>query len=197
MGQWGTAYGSGDGPRSLTPEVEEQLEACRALNSRRLIERAQISHHTRAGFLKNETLVHLVREYRYRGEGGLEGELLEVLVRRCAWPIRKRLTSLGRLAAEEAYEEAIGRLFEMVLDPEEKDRSNRLERYFGLALKTLAVEAYERRAGRRTEPLAVNGEEGRGAPEGFRQEHDERGVSPIDMALIGDALSVLGEPTRT
>ncbi len=194
-----TDDGEGAGrPRLRAPEVEEQIEACRALNHRRVAERARIPHHKRAGFLKNEVLVHLIREYRSRGEGTIEGELTQVLVRRCARPVGRKLMGLGSLQAEEAYEEVIGRLFEMILDPEKKDRANRLERYFGLVLKSLAAEAYDSRVRRKTEPLDLTGQgDERHGSDDFRQARDERELSPVDRALMSDALSVLEEPTRT
>lgn len=124
-----------------TPEVESQIKYAMGLDPPSLIERACNSDHKSLGFLKEECLVYLIREYLARDDKRTTEQLFKILFERCAEFIYQRLYSLERDRAEDLYQDICSQLIDKIMDLE-SDRGDFLQVRFWVVLKKLALTAY-------------------------------------------------------
>lgn len=139
------------------PGVNEQIKKALSLASSEVVQRAQNSEWNSLdpNFLKEECLVYMIDEYRSRRDNKAVGALWEVILKRNAGRIRKRLAALGRALAEEAQNEVVHRLLEEVLDPFE--RGAFLQIGFGSRLMCLTVDVFRKyEARKKNEPKHVS-----------------------------------------
>ena len=121
--------------------VEQQVRDALELDRGELESRCQVRDERSPDFLKEESLVYLIRYYRRSGNSFCVDILSESLLSRCAASTHRSLRSLDEDAAEEAYSEVVEQLFTQIFDLE-SDRGDFLQVRFRLALKRIAVETY-------------------------------------------------------
>jgi len=121
--------------------VEAQIADVLTLDPLELRRRLTIRRDDEAGYIKEETLVHLLREYHRRGDGEVDNAVAEVLLRRCTPQAKKYLRSLGDQQFEIAHADLSSQLFEKILDANE-GRGDFLEVRFGRAFKNLARDVF-------------------------------------------------------
>jgi hypothetical protein len=124
-------------------EVELQIAAALKLDPAVLRQRVRVTNRENPTFLKEETLVYLLREHHRAGDVALCHELAAVLLERCTPQASKYLWSLGQLEFESAHSDLISVVFEMILDLD-SDRGDFLQVRFGLKLKQLAIDTFRR-----------------------------------------------------
>ncbi len=185
--------------------VEEQIAAALTLAPAALIERVHINDADAPGYLREECLVYLLREYAYAGETALVAALGEALLARCTGYIAGKLYALGPVARDDAFGEVVASLFDLILDLE-SDRGDFLQVRFWVVLERLVVSTFGRqareiaRAQRQVSLSALPGADGddeerrvAAAPEALAEP-----ALPLDQALLyREALGTLDEPYRT
>ena len=193
------------------PAVEEQIRQVRHLAPDALRERAGGRDRASPDYHQEECLVYLIRHYHRAGDSLLVSDLAEILLRRCATLIDRRLRSLGAEAAEEGYNDVVERLFGLILDLS-SDRGDFLQVRFWRALEKLAVRAFHQQL-RQHQRAQVNvslssliGHDQHEGDESARMARPD-GEAPITAPsgeadiirndLIRDALSHLDEPLRS
>jgi hypothetical protein len=98
--------------------VEHQIMDALCLDCRALIGRANVTDKRSAGYLKEETLVYLIRRAPRQGHTQLVSDLTAVLMRRCTPLIHRRLSSLRGEALADAYADVVATLFGRILELE-------------------------------------------------------------------------------
>ncbi len=128
-------------PYERTPEVEAQIRAVLGMEPSVMLERARISDRKSQNFLKEESLVYLIKEYQLLGDDITAGALSEILLKRCTHSIKNNFLSLNENLAEEAFEETFGAIYDKIIDVE-SDRGDFLEVRFWHALKRQAITTF-------------------------------------------------------
>jgi len=119
------------------PEVEEQIERMLALDRRALVEVAGQNYESPA-HVKDETLCYFIRESLYEGAGRSAQELAEVLLKRHAGTLRRRVSSgVEARHAEDCASEITLEMLTQLFDVE-TDRSDFAQVRFGLFLERLS-----------------------------------------------------------
>lgn len=108
-----------------------------------MLERARIRSHEASGYLREECLIHLIKEYLWRGVGRIAKRLSEILFRRCAKSVNERLRSLGPRHVDDAFNDVMKEMFERINDLE-NDRGDYFQVRFWVALKGLAIKTFGR-----------------------------------------------------
>lgn len=195
------------------PAVERQIREALTLRPDQLRERVRIGDRESPGYLKEESLIYLIRHHRQTGELRLVNDISEALLRRCARLIDSRLNRLGGEAARDGYNDVVERLFAQVLDFE-SDRGDFLQVRFWVALERLAIRAFNEQL---KQHKRVEDEVSLSSLAGHDRDEDDaagRNVRPHPDAeagtptlggeaaverndLIQDALSRLEEPYRS
>lgn len=143
-----------------TDEVQEQIRAALALDPGPMLERARIRNHKALGYLREECLIYLIREYLRKGTNRVVKQLSEILFRRCAKSVNERLRALGPQCVDDAFNDVMKGLYERIYDLE-NDRGDYFQVRFWLALKRLTIRTFTRYVNRldrerRREQHAVN-----------------------------------------
>lgn len=192
------------------PVVEQQIIMAMRLGPDGLRARAALADTTSPDFLREESLVYLIRHFHRAGQQQLVNDLAEVLLRRCATFIHRRLRSLGDEAARTGYEDVVERLLSLILDLG-SDRGDFLQVRFWLGLERLVLRVYhelllELRRMQATVPISSlagydhdeEDEAGqtvrRGRQVGAEEPPDEW-IASCD--LVRDALRCIEEPFRS
>ena len=123
--------------------VEQQITAALILGPQELEARCQLRDGNSPNFLKEESLVYLIRHYYGSGNSVCVSFLSESLLSRCATFINRYLRSLEEDSTEEGYDAVVEQLFTRILDLE-NDRGDFLQVRFWLALKRLTVQVYRK-----------------------------------------------------
>ncbi|MBV9357239.1 MAG: hypothetical protein JO023_17145 [Chloroflexi bacterium] len=123
--------------------VEQQIEDALRLTCHELIIRASVIDKSAAGYLKEETLVHLIRRGRRQHQPDLVSDLSLVLLRRCTPLVNRRLSSLSKEALADAYAETVASLFEQILNLE-SDRGDFAQVRFWVIVERLVVRAFDK-----------------------------------------------------
>lgn len=97
------------------PNVEREIVEVLVLNSQQVMDRARIERDS-DGFLREETLVYLIRGYHLLGKPQIVDDLTKVLVARCQPIFLKRLSSFDDMAAQQLAGNVIGDMIEKLLD---------------------------------------------------------------------------------
>jgi hypothetical protein len=191
------------------PVVDLQIRSAVRLDGDALRARAAVNDPESSDFLKEESLVYLIRHYQREDDPRLVSDLAETILGRCAILIDRRLRSLGPDTAREGYQMIVERLFSPMLEVD-TDRGDFLEVRFWVALERIAVRAYNRllaelRRGQHAVPLSslagYDDDEGDEAPRAPVQIAANATTPPVDSAviqieLIRAALACLDEPFR-
>jgi hypothetical protein len=130
-------------PYERSREVEAQILSCLQLPSDLVVEQARLRDYHAPGFLSEECLIYLIREYHGQNVEGIVWSLLEILFRRCSRFIENKFRSLDTPLAEEAYDEVIGDLLDEAFDLE-SDRGNFMQVRFWVVLKRITISTYGR-----------------------------------------------------
>ena len=97
----------------------------------------------RPDFLKEESLVYLIRHYFEVGNRQRVNDLSEFLLGRCAKLIYGKLGGLGTDARDDGYAEVVEQLFARILDLE-SDRGDFLQVRFWKVLERLTVQVFRK-----------------------------------------------------
>ena len=131
-----------DGKRyERLPEVDKQIRTVLELDVKDLVARATGSDKSSPDFLKEETLVYLIRHYCRKEDRDIVNGLTEALLRRFTSWVESRLRTLGDEAVNHGYTDVVTRLFIQILDVD-SDRGDYLQVRFWRALKMLTVRAF-------------------------------------------------------
>lgn len=194
-------------PYERSQEVEAQILSCLQLPPELIVEQAQLRDYRAAGFLSEECLIYLIREYHRQNAEEIVWSLLDILFRRCSRFIENKLQSLESPLAEEAYDEVIEDLLGEVLDLE-SNRGDFMQVRFWVVLKRITISAYGRYISqqsfvKKTVPLSLTGEYGfddeNDSPHDGTMERDmpDQSPSPEDFAMYQEVLNAIEEPYRT
>ena len=188
------------------PEVEEQIVATLALDRHELRRRVAVTDRDHADYLKDETLVYLLRE-SYRAEDHETGDIVAgALSGRCVPYARKHFRSFGDEDFDDAYADLLSKVLEMILDLE-TDRGDFLQVRFGRRLRFLALDIFDRYAPRINEARKQRSWPSTDVYDGSEDGEDRGEPMPAelrtrddsnDRRLLGDeALRQLTEKQRT
>lgn len=184
--------------------VERQIEQGLLCTPAAMIERANVRDATAPAYLQEECLVYLLREFAGRGELPVVEALSEALLARCACYINGKLLALGPQARDDAFDEVVARLFDLMLD-RESDRGDFLQVRFWVVLEKLVITAFGRqvkelsRAARQVPLSALPGASGDDDVHvSARMDAVAAPSLPAEQALLyREALATLEEPYRT
>jgi hypothetical protein len=126
-----------------TDEVNGQIRDALTLEPGAMLERAQIRNHRVPGYLREECLIYLIREYLGRESKRIAKRLSEILYRRCAKFVNERLRALGPQHVDDAFNDVMKGMYERINDLE-SDRGDYFQVRFWVALKALAVKTFGR-----------------------------------------------------
>lgn len=121
-------------PYVRRPDVEEQICRVRETDPATWPDLAKAPPGS-DGRLKSETIVHLVRILRKRGESTVAGQLIEQLIRRAGKITRTWAKGFDQTTTEEIVLEVGGRLIEFILAETPTRQSEFLEAAFATAVK--------------------------------------------------------------
>lgn len=189
------------------PGVEEQIEEALALAPTALLVRARIANFQVPGYLQEECLVYLIREFHRRCQEVLVSELSAILLRRSAKFVNRRLQALTPDQVDEAYREVVTELFAKILAVDD-DRGDFLQVRYWKALERLTTTAFtnqttEHERAQQTTTFSPSDDEGMEAVDDEGAVFSALGEtvinisSPERLALIHEGLGVLPEPQRT
>ncbi|HLK57315.1 MAG TPA: sigma-70 family RNA polymerase sigma factor [Chthonomonadaceae bacterium] len=105
--------------RSREADVEQQIGVLLSLSSAELKRRAQTPDRAAAGFVKEETLVYMLREKARGGDMHTAGDLAELLVKRCSPFVHKHIAAWKLRSsshAEECAFDVFSRLMQDLFD---------------------------------------------------------------------------------
>ena len=123
------------------PEVDKQIRTALDLDPEELVPQATVSDKSSPDFLKEETLVYLIRRYHRENDRRTVKDLTEVLLERCTGWIESRLRKLGDDAVAEGYADVVERLFKQILDLD-SDSGDFLQVRFWRALKGFTARVF-------------------------------------------------------
>lgn len=127
------------------PAVEAEIESVLGTGAAALLQRARVRDRQSPDFLREETLVYLIRAYHAAGEQQVVLGLTNALLTRCATWITRRLHGLGlrRHHINDAYLEVVRVVIGAVTDLA-SDRGDFYQVRFAKALKLKVLTAYDR-----------------------------------------------------
>ena len=123
--------------------VDRQIQEVLKLDSEELRRRLEISDEAAPDFLKEESLVYLIRYYRKVGHRQHVNDLSTCLVKRCAKLTYGGLGSLGADVRDDGYSEVVEELFARILDLD-SDRGDFLQVRFWVVLERLTVNVFRK-----------------------------------------------------
>lgn len=125
------------------PEVTAQIECALGLSTDDLLERTRISDADSPLFVKEESLVYLIRHFRRGGHDGVVGDLSAILIGRIATSVKSRLRVLGRDNLEDGFQDVIAGVFERILDLE-RDRGDFFQVRFWVGVQRLTITTFNK-----------------------------------------------------
>lgn len=125
------------------PDVQAQIAAVLELSPTALVERAQIRATTDPDYLKEETLVYLLRYYRQTRQEDAVSALTGLLMHRSALNMNDWFRSLDVEARKDAAQDVWRQLFERVFDFS-SDRGDFFQVRFWMGLERLAIGVFRR-----------------------------------------------------
>ena len=183
--------------------VDSQIQEILNLKPEELQIRLDVTDQVSPDFLKEESLVYLIRHYHKEKDKQRVTDLSECLLTRCAIPIDRWLGSLESNWRKDANADVVAELFDRILDLD-SDRGDFLQVRFWVVLEKLCVQVFRRYIkpfkhellvddkGEDIDALTLNHE--------IEQTHTlTRTVEleAIEWAVIREALSQLEEPFRS
>ena len=180
------------------PDVEAQLVKTLNLSDKDLIAWAEAKSADN-DVLKEESIAYLLRRAAREENHVLMRRLAEVLLKRSAANIFKKIGSLETV--RDAYNDVVAELFGRLMDVK-SDRADFFQVRFWPALEALAVDVYRRHRKelkkRRSEVELANPNSDAEHPLVSRQvSEDESAIGVDDLAACREGLSQLREPIRT
>ena len=184
--------------------VDRQIQEALRLDNEELRGRLEACDEASPDFLKEESLVYLIRHYCEVGNRQRVNDLSECLVGRCAKLIHGKLGGLGTDVRDDGYSEVVEELFARILDLA-SDRGDFLQVRFWVVLERLTVQVFRKLVKQSstesssaydnedTDALARMGKVVAAATVPHRSPESE----VIDNSLIREALSQLEEPFRS
>ena len=127
--------------RSAT--VENQIQDALKLAPEELRRRLQETHEPSPDYVKEESLVYLIRHFRQAKDRQRVNELSECLLNRCAKWIYSKLRGLEADARDDGYSEVVQALFSRILDLT-SDRGDFIQVRFWTVLQRLTVDAFRK-----------------------------------------------------
>ena len=124
-----------------TSEVQQHIRAALALEPETLLERFRIRSHKVPGYLREECLVYLIREYLARGERRMTKRLSEILHGRCARHVNEKLRALGQQHVHDAFNDIMKGMYERIYDLD-SDRGDFFQVRFWVALRGLIAKTF-------------------------------------------------------
>ena len=186
--------------------VDRQIQDALGLNPEELLRLSAVRDENAPGFLREESLVYLIRHYHRVGNRPVVNDLSECLLTRCATLIDGWLNRLSVDCKKEAYADVVQELFCRILDLQ-SDYGDFLQVRFWMALKRLTAQGFrrqvklQRRHPPLTSPPGYSGEESslstRGTVVREPGESAARSVEAqvIEESVIREALSQLEGPS--
>ena len=183
--------------------VDSQIQEILNFEPEELQRRLDVTDQVSPDFLKEESLVYLIRHYHKEKDKQRVTDLSECLLTRCAIPIDRWLGSLESNWRKDANADVVAELFDRILDLD-SDRGDFLQVRFWVVLEKLCVQVFRRYIkpfkhellvddkGEDIDALTLNHE--------IEQTHTlTRTVEleAIEWAVIREALSQLEEPFRS
>lgn len=187
-------------------EVDQQIRSALSMTPEALVGRAHIANKDSPDYLKEECLVYLIRESHRSGQRVMVNALAEILIERCASHIDVKLRTLRPEVAEEAFQDVISSMFDVILDLN-SDRGDFLQVRFWRNLELRIINAFnrsvgqQRRAAKNVPLSSLTGQEI--APSDDEslstssQELRDTTLTADELALCKDALNTVDEPYRT
>jgi DNA-directed RNA polymerase specialized sigma24 family protein len=188
------------------PDVDAQIRDVLLLLPDELVKRAEKGTQD-SGFLKDETLVYLIRAFFKSGNKETTNQLSQALINRWEPFIYSKLT--GLVDAEDAFSIVISTLFKHILFRDD-GRGDCLQVRFGFALKRITISVFRNqmaklKADQSTLTFSdLSGEEGEEIDWGESEEdvnHQAEiafpDMSTEDKVLVRAAINILEEPLRT
>ena len=126
-----------------TAEVQEHIRAALALEPEPMLRRARIRGYKAPGYLREECLVYLIREYLGRGARQVAKRLSEILHGRCAKHVNERLRALGSQHIDDAFNDVMKGMYERIYELE-NDRGDFFQVRFWIALRGLVARTFNR-----------------------------------------------------
>lgn len=184
--------------------VDRQIEEALGLNDEELRSRLVVRDEESPAFLKEESLVYLIRHHHAAGNRKCVNDLAECLLTRCTAVIYSRLGSLGKELADEGHLDTINELFSKILDLD-TDGGDFLQVRFWVVLNRLSIQTFRKLVKRhsrespsdfeREVTRSTTSEPSIATPHAAEFPSPEAGA--INRALIGEALRQLEEPIRS
>ncbi|MYK60991.1 MAG: hypothetical protein F4034_03280 [Chloroflexi bacterium] len=186
------------------PAVDKQIREILRLDADGIIERTRFRDEASSKYVKEETLVYLIRHFHKAGDRRTVSDLSECLLSRCVAVVYSTLGALGKVLADEGHLDVISELFSKILDLN-SDVGDFLQVRFWVVLKRLSVQVFRKLVKRISyeSPSVLAFEEvGETA---LARSTVATGASPypspesyaVNRTLIREALGQLKEPIKT
>ena len=184
--------------------VNRQIQDILELDPEELRSRLEVRDEAASNFLKEESLVYLIRHYRKVGNRESLNDLSECLLTRCAKLIYGKLGGLGIDARDDGYAEVVEELFSKILDLD-SNRGDFLQVRFWVVLQRITVQVFRKLVkqlknestsaydNEDTDALARMGKVVAAATKPYRSAESD----VIENSLTREALSQLEEPFRS
>lgn len=104
-------------PYRRAPLVEEQIRWALTLSREALLDSINKAKPGESGYLKEETLVYLIRAHYIANQNEITEELWKILYQRCVKLIRAKIPQIDQRSGQ-AYQHIQARLFEQIIHPE-------------------------------------------------------------------------------
>lgn len=180
--------------------VEKQISEAQTLGSADLVRRFQVRNYNAPEYLQEECLVYLIRKHLYEDNQELVNSLVTELLGRCAKRINAKIeTLLQPVYVEDCFRDAVGALFEQVLDLKD-DRGDFAQVRFWVFLDARVsnvLRGYMKRQSedRKTDPLDAEPDDADFNPSVNSALRTE-GEDIIEHVEILKGLEVLEQPLR-
>lgn len=188
------------------PEVDAQIASSLRLEQGELRRRASITDRENADYLKDETLVYLLRESYWADDSRTQDIAAEALFRRCAPYARKRFGSFAEQDFEDAYAELLTKVIKLIVDLDD-DQGDFLQVRFGRQVRYLALDIFRRHMPLINEIRNQASLSSRAAYDGLDEDAERSNLLPSELHVRDDeherrrqgdeALQQLPEPQRT
>ena len=184
--------------------VNKQIQKALGFGHEELRRRLEVKDKTSPGFLKEESLVYLIRHYHKAENLQCVNNLSKCLLTRCSTLINSKLDSLNADLRDEGYWDVVAELFARILDLD-SDRGDFLQVRFWMGLKRLTVQVFRKYIKQCNRELLVDDEREaidelthkRETGTTYTPEPRTVDMEPIKWTLIREALCQLEEPFRS
>ncbi len=123
--------------------VDRQISEALGLDDAELRSRLEVRDEESPAFLKEESLVYLIRHYHRSGNREFVNDLAECLLRRCANWIDGKLRGLRTDLREEGNSGVVAEVFGRLLDLD-SDRGDFLQVRFWMAIERITVDVFRK-----------------------------------------------------